>query len=161
MSVYNYILMLLPVLSSAVSSSPNLDKRAGGPAAVAIPSKCTTINPLPHAHCGIGNINGYAVNPKFSNSSALFSSYYTATASVTDASDFCFKQCYGFGNKGDCKSAVFAYNVPTPKGYYGTAGGDLMNACLMYKNYLSPLDFVTAETAQWTNATAVSIYCPL
>ena len=159
MAIYNYILLLLPLLSSTVSGTP-IDKRAGGPAAVPIPSNCTTINPLPHAQCGTGNVNGYAVSPKFSNTSALYSSYYTATGSVAEASDFCFKQCYGYGNKGDCKSAVFAYNVPTPKGYYGTAGGDLMNACLMYKDYLSPLEFGKAEKGQWTNATAVSIYCP-
>jgi hypothetical protein len=160
MAIYNYIMLLLPLLSSVVSGSPILDKRAGGPAAVPIPSNCTKINPLPHAHCGTGNVNGYAVSPTFSNTSALYSSYYSASGSVAEASDFCFKQCYGFGPKGVCKSAVFARNVPKPKGYFGTAGGVLEDACLMYMEYLSPLDFVKAEPGQWTNATAVSIYCP-
>ncbi|KAF1818955.1 uncharacterized protein K489DRAFT_413395 [Dissoconium aciculare CBS 342.82] len=159
MAIYNIILAVLPVLA-VVAGSPLIQERAGGPEAIPIPANCTTINPLPHASCGVGNVSGYRVSDEFSKANAGYYAYYGATGSVAEASDFCFKQTYGYGSRGTYKAAVFAYNAPTPKGYFGSKGGELTNACLMYKKPLTPLDFVKAEDGQFTNATAISIYCP-
>lgn len=136
-----------------------IDKRAGGPAATPIPSTCTVINPLPKASCGTGNVNGYMPSSNFTAANSLYQAYFSSSLSVSDQWTQCSEQCYGYGTPGTCKSALLAYNVPTPEGYYGTAGGDLETACLLYSAYLSPNDFVRAPAGQYMNATAGDIFC--
>jgi len=145
------LLAALPLLASA---SP-ITSRAGGPTAIPIPANCTVINPLPHASCGTGNVNGW--QPQVATDNFIFSAYFGGTGSAASQADFCFQQCHGYLN---CVSAVLAQNVPTPKGYYGSEGGELSTACLFYDIYLNPNDFVPAPEGQWLNATAASIYCP-
>ena len=152
-----FLTSLLPLLASA---SPLVEKRAGGPVALPIPANCTTINPMPHANCGTANTNGYMVNSDFTTASLLYSAYFEQNLSPSAQAEQCFEQCNGYGNPGQCKSALLAYQVPTPKGYYGTPGGVLEIACLMYTDYLDPNQFVAAPEGQYLNATAVNIYCP-
>ena len=150
------ILSLLPLLSMA---SP-LVSRAGGPAAKPIPATCTVINPLPHAACGTSNVNGYKPSPSFVEANLLYQAYFdTGLSQAADAKQ-CKQQCYGFGTTGQCKSSFVGYQVPTPKGWLGTAGGALETACLLFTEYLTPLDFVPAAEGRYLNATAASIYCP-
>ena len=70
------------------------------------------------------------------------------------------QQCYGYGNTGDCKASFLGYRIPTPKGYLGTAGGELETGCLLFSAYLDPNTFVKAAAGQYVNATAANIYCP-
>lgn len=147
---------LLPLLTAATP----IKARAGGPAFVPIPANCTVINPLPHASCGTANVNGFMPAANFSSSNLIYSSYFDGFLSQSAQADDCLEQCNGYGDPGECKSALVAYNVPTPKGYYGTAGGVLETACLLYGAYFTPNDFVTAPAGQYVNETAGNIYCP-
>lgn len=146
-------------LVSVASASP-LIKRAGGPMAEPITSNCTVINPLPHAACGIGNVDGYMPSAAFNYSHLLYEAFYESFGSVDDAWMQCSEQCYGFGTPGQCKSVLLAYSVPTPPGYYGTAGGVLETACIFYTHHISPNDFVAAALGQYANETVGNIYCP-
>ena len=150
----NYFLTsLLPLLAAA---SP-IEKRAGGPAIVPIPSNCTIINPLPHAACGTANVNGWM---PASNESLLYSAYFDGFLNQSEQAEQCLEQCYGYGNPGQCKSAFVGYQIPTPPGYFGTNGGDLETACLLYSTYSDPTNFTVAPAGQYLNATAGNIYCP-
>jgi len=151
--------MLLTSCLTLLATATAINKRAGGPAATPIPSTCTVANPLPQAGCGIGNVNGYEPSTSFTAANSLYQAYFSSYLSVSDQWTQCSEQCYGYGTPGTCKSAILAYNVPTPKGYYGTAGGVLETACLLYSQYLSPNDFVRAPAGQYTNATGGDIFC--
>lgn len=71
----------------------------------------------------------------------------------------CLQQCYGYGNHVECKTAYWAENVVVPKGYYGSEGGYLATACLMFDRVLGVQDFVAAPEGQGTGAFAASIQC--
>ena len=86
--------------------------------------------------------------------------YENSAISPKEAAKQCKQQCYGYGETGECKSSFFALEVPTPEGYMGTAGGELMNGCLMFTQFLDPEDFVAAEDGQYLNAKAANIDCP-
>jgi len=154
-----HITLLIATSLASLAWATPIDKRAGGPAATPIPATCTVINPLPRGNCGIGNVNGYEPSTNFTIANSLYQSYFDGFLSVADQWTQCSEQCYGYGTPGTCKSAILAYNVPTPKGYYGTSGGDLETACLLYSAYLTPNDFVKAPEGQYTDATAGSIFC--
>lgn len=94
------------------------------------------------------------------NSSLLYEAYFTDALTPSEEAKFCRQQCYGYGNEGECKSCFVGYQVPTPKGYEGSSGGQLQTTCLLFKDYLSPLSFVEAPKGQYVNATAASIFCP-
>lgn len=147
----------LPLLASA---SPLLVPRAGGPTAKPIPPTCTVINPLPHAACGTSNIDGYKPDPSFVQSHLLYEAYFASSLSLEAQAKQCKQQCYGFGNVGDCVASFVGYNVPVPEGYMGSEGGELVTACLLFGEWLTPLDFVRAGEGRYVNATAASIYCP-
>jgi hypothetical protein len=153
-----YTTLLAAFLPLMASATPLL-KRAGGPTPSPIPNDCTVINPLPHAACGVGNVDGWAPTKDFTEAHQLYASYFGSFASISDQWTQCVESCCGYGDTGDCKSALLAYQVPTPAGYYGTAGGVLETACLLYDDYLTPNDFEAAEDGQYQNATAGSIYC--
>lgn len=150
---------LTPLLSLLAAASP-LVARAGGPTSDPIPATCTVINPLPHAACGTSNINGYKPRPAFVKANLLYQAYYTTGLSQAEDAKQCKQQCYGYGTTGECKSSFVGYQVPTPKGWLGTEGGALETGCLLFKEYLTPLDFVVAAEGRYLNATATSIYCP-
>lgn len=96
----------------------------------------------------------------FTATHLIYSAYFEGFLSRSTQATECMQQCYGFGNKGDCKSALLGYRIPTPEGYFGTAGGVLETACLLYDAYLNPTMFMTAPAGQYVNTTAMNIYCP-
>jgi len=150
-----FLLGLFPLLAAASPIAP----RAGGPVATPIPANCTTINPLSHASCGTANVSGYAPSANFTAAHQIYSAYFESSLSQSAQATQCMQQCYGFGLEGSCKSALIGSQIPTPKGYYGTAGGVLETACLMYDAYLDPTMFVQALEGQYVNETVHNIYC--
>lgn len=157
MLAFNLLTVSFPLLATA---SPLVAERAGGPVAKPIPSTCTVINPLPHAACGTANVDGYKPNPTFVNLSLLYSSYFESFLPVETQAQQCRQQCYGYGASGDCVSSFVAYNVPVPVGYMGSEGGQLETACLLFSDYLTPVQFIQGAEGQYVNGTAASIYCP-
>jgi hypothetical protein len=90
----------------------------------------------------------------------LYSSYYPSyTSNTTAMAQQCLQQCYGYGYHVECKTAYWAENMVVPAGYYGTAGGQLETACLMFSRALTSDDFVAAPEGQGTGATAGNIAC--
>ncbi|KAI4943879.1 hypothetical protein J4E91_009025 [Alternaria rosae] len=140
-------------LASALPTS-NTVPRAGGPAIVPIPSTCTVTDPLP-----TGSNASYIPSPA-AHDDILYSSYYPSYSSNTTAmAQQCLQQCYGYGYHVECKTSYWAENVVVPAGYYGTAGGQLETACLMFSRALTSDDFVAAPEGQGTGATAGNIAC--
>ncbi|TKA70692.1 hypothetical protein B0A55_06996 [Friedmanniomyces simplex] len=151
-----FLASILPLLAASIPLSP----RAGAPAFVPIPANCTVINPLPHA-AGVASVNGYMPASNFTTSHLLYAAYFDAPYNQTMQSELCLEQCYGYGYPANCKSALLAYWVPIPKGYYGSSGNEMSHtACLLYDAYLDPNLFVAAPSGQYVNETAGSIYCP-
>jgi hypothetical protein len=94
------------------------------------------------------------------NNAILYSSYYPSFSSNTSAmAEQCLQQCYGYGYHVECKSAYWAENVMVPAGYYGTAGGQLSTACLMFSRALNMDDFVPVPEGQRIDAFAGNIAC--
>lgn len=85
MKTYIILSSLLPFLATA---SPIVE-RAGGPIAKAIPKACTVINPLPHADCGVANVDGYMPNSSFTTQNLLYQAYFEGFLSLKDQA----KQC--------------------------------------------------------------------
>ncbi|KAK5138430.1 hypothetical protein LTR08_000016 [Meristemomyces frigidus] len=157
MRFYSTLTYLAPLLASA---SP-LTTRAGGPSIVPIPTNCTLTNPFPHASCSNTTANGYMPSSNFTSTHLAYSAYFEGSSSPSAQATQCIQQCYGLGPSGACKSAMLGYQIPTPPGLFGTAGGVLETACLMFDTYLDPHIFVAAPRGQYLNATAKNIYCPL
>ncbi|KAK0940317.1 hypothetical protein LTR29_008056 [Friedmanniomyces endolithicus] len=151
---------ILPLLAAPIPLTP----RAGGPAFVPIPANCTITNPLPPAKCGntgVGTINGYMPALNFTVSHLIYGAYFDAPYNQTFQSKLCLEQCNGYGYPNSCKSALLAYQVPIPKGYYGSPGNETSpTACLLFDAYLDPNLFVAAPDGKYVNETAGSIYCP-
>jgi hypothetical protein len=76
---------LLPLLATA---SPIVE-RAGGPVAKPIPKACTVINPLPHADCGIANVDVYMPDTTFTKQNLLYQAYFDGFLSLQEQA----KQC--------------------------------------------------------------------
>jgi hypothetical protein len=137
---------------------------AGGPIAKPIPSNCTITNPLPHNATNWDNnnttdISGYKPSLTFTSTHLLYEAYFSLPTPVEELWTQCSQQCYGYGDEGDCKSAVLAYEVPVPEGYYGAEGGELAIGCLLFDEYLTPEDFEDAVEEQWVDERAGSIHC--
>ncbi|KAK0284887.1 hypothetical protein LTR35_000222 [Friedmanniomyces endolithicus] len=151
---------MLPLFATSIPLTP----RAGAPLFVPIPANCTIINPLPHAKCGhtgVGTVNGYMPAPNFTASHLAYAAYFDAPYNQTFQSKLCLEQCNGYGYTTNCKSALLAYQVPIPKGYYGSPGNETSpTACLLYDAYLDPNKFVAAPDGKFVNETVGSIYCP-
>lgn len=148
----------LPLLTTA---SPMLPRAGGGPMPKPIPSNCTITNALPHTatECRSASINGWMPRINFTNTHLLYAAYFDVPQTAEELWKTCSEQCYGYGYEGDCKSVILAQDVPTPKGYYGTLGGELLTACLLFGQSITPNDFEMAQVGQWVNETAWSIYC--
>lgn len=163
---------MIPLLAVASPLYPvnTLKPRAGGPGSTPIGANCTLVNPLPLAsnHSGNativngtttanGTINGWKPSDAAMNNT-IYSFYLTQPDFVTYASRYeeCLEQCNSLDG---CKSVLFANNAPTPKGYYGTAGGALDVGCVMFKQFLTAEDFVPAASGNWVNETAANIHC--
>jgi len=148
--------IVLTTLVTLMSASPVMTKvkpRAGGPIAQPIPSTCTVTNPLPSPIAA----ETYIPN---ANDVLLYSAYYSSPSSnKTALAEQCLQQCYGYGNKGECRTAYWAENVPVPAGYYGSPGGQLSTACLFYNETLVTTDFLVAPEGQATTPFAGNIQC--
>jgi hypothetical protein len=129
--------------------------RAGGPAITPIPENCVISDPK------------YTTTEPFLPTSAstdalLYSAYYPSNSdNTTQMSEQCLQQCYGYGSHVECKAAYWAENVKTPAGYYGTPGGELMTACLLYTRTMLFADFETAPEGQGTGAYTRNLACPV
>ncbi|KAI8938363.1 hypothetical protein NX059_004258 [Plenodomus lindquistii] len=141
-------------VGSALPTANTILARAGGPAIVPLPANCTVTSPLP-----ITPGTSYIPAPA-TNSEILYNAYYPSfTANRTLMAEQCLQQCYGYGYHVECKTAYWAENVPTPAGYYGTPGGDLSTACVLFTRALTAIDFVVAPMGQATDAFAGNIAC--
>lgn len=160
----------LAVFACLTAASP-IDRRAGAPEYKPIPANCTVINPLPHIsntteslnRCGKGLPAGYMPPANFSDNHLVYQAYFDQPFySPEEQAMQCLQQCFGFGGPGlDCKTAMLAYQVPTPKGWLGTEGGNVAaTACMMFDTYLDPNMFIMAPAGQYINETVGNLYCP-
>ncbi|PSN68771.1 hypothetical protein BS50DRAFT_324017 [Corynespora cassiicola Philippines] len=155
MLISTFILTAVITAVAALPTATDLTPRAGGPTAKPIPPTCSVTNPLPLASADKSYIPGDSVKDV-----QLYSAYYPSPSpNKTALAQQCLEQCYGYGDSTQCKSAFWAENVPTPPGYYGTPGGQLLTACLMYTRPLEGGDFAVAPGGQATDAFAGNIAC--
>lgn len=146
---------------TSVFASPIVNRAgAGGPIAKPIPSTCDITNPLPHSNCSITTTtSGYKPASTFASNHTLYESYFDLPTPAEELWKQCSQQCYGYGDAGECKSVISAYDVPTPKGYLGGSGGELMIACLMFDEYLVADNFEAAPEGQWLDVKADNLHC--
>lgn len=156
LSIFNFVLF-----STSVFASPIVNRAgAGGPIAKPIPFTCNITNPLPHSNCSTTTtISGYKTASTFASNHALYESYFDLSTPAEELWEQCSQQCYGYGDGGECKSVILAYDVPTPKGYYGGSGGKLMIACLLFDDFLAPDVFEAAPEGQWLDVRAGNLHC--
>jgi hypothetical protein len=148
------------ILLTFIHSSPITPRAgAGGPIAKPIPSTCTVTNPLPHTNCSAASTSSHKPSHSFASDHTLYEAYFDLPTSTEELWAQCSQQCYGYGEEGDCKSAVFAREVPVPEGYYGAEGGELRNACLLFDQFIETGDFEKAVEGQWVGVKAGSIHC--
>lgn len=154
-------IFIFSLFSNLASASPIINHAgAGGPTAKPIPSTCDITNPLPHSNCSITTTtSGYKLASTFFSNHTLYESYFDLPTPGEQLWKQCSQQCYGYGDGGECKSVILAYDVPTPKGYYGGSGGELMIACLMFDKYLAADVFETAPEGQWLDVRAGNLDC--
>lgn len=89
----------------------------------------------------------------------LYESYFKIPTPAEELWERCRQQCYGYGDTGECKSVLLAYDVPTPKGSYEGSGGELMIACLMLDQFLAADNFEAAPEGQWLKVKAGNLHC--
>lgn len=147
---------LLPLLAAATPIKP----RAGGPTLKPIPPTCTLTNPLPHSNCTLTTIiNGLKPNSNFTAAHTLYSAYFDLPTPTEELWEQCSQQCYGYGDGGECKSAVLAHEVPVPERYYGGDARKLMIACLLFDEFLAASEFEEAVEGQWVDIRAGNLRC--
>jgi len=154
-------------LASLATSSP-ISKRAGGPSVTPIPSNCTISNPL---LCTSANsCPPQSGSPVVPTAAALqppieVYSYYLELDQPGTPDQLlqeCLDQCYGFGSTGECLSVYHAYNYPAPP-LYGSPGGQLSIACIMFGQKVTTDDFEVVpedEQANYTQVAVRTINCP-
>jgi hypothetical protein len=136
------------------TASSNIVARAGGPAAVPIPSTCVVTNPLPTSDAAT-----YQPAPSTDSSRLYYAYYGSFSDNKTAMAEQCLQQCYGYGGPIKCKATFWAENLVIPAGYYGTPGGGLSTGCIMFQRPLESGDFVPAPAGQATDAFAGNIAC--
>jgi hypothetical protein len=158
--------MYLPIFtfslfSISASASPITNRAgAGGPTAKPTPSTCDIANPLAHSNCSNTiTTSNYKPTSTFASNHTLYESYFDLPTPFEQLWEQCSQQCYGYGDAGQCKSVILAYDVPTPKGYYGGSGGELKIACLMFDQFFAADDFEAALEGQWLDVRAGSLDC--
>jgi len=146
---------ILPLTNALPAPVPAI--LAGGPAIVPIPSNCTVTNLAPTT----GQMRNESYIPTLDASNdILYSAYYPSpTTNATQMSLQCLQQCHGYGDGSQCKTAFWADKMPVPKGYYGSPGGQLENACLFFARTLTDEDFTAAPEGQASNAFAWGLEC--
>jgi len=164
-STMHLFLILTSLLFSLTYASPIAPRTgAGGPIAKPIPSDCTITNPFLRnatnwSDNNTTNTSGYKPSLNFTSTQLLYEAYFDLPTPADELWTQCSQQCYGYGDEGDCKSAILAYEVPVPEGYYGAESGELAIGCLMFDEHLTPDDFEEAEEGQWVDERAGDIYC--
>lgn len=155
------IVFLSSLLSVPAFASPIINRAgAGGPTAKPIPPTCNITNPLPHSNCSTATTtSGYRPASTFASNHTLYESYFDLPTPVEELWEQCSQQCYGYGDGDECKSMILAYDVPTPKGYYGGFGGELMIACLMFDQFLVADNFEVAPEGQWLKVKTGNLHC--
>jgi hypothetical protein len=153
--------LIFNLFSVSVFASPiTIRAGAGDPTAKPIPSTCNIINPLPYLNCSITTTtSGYKPASTFSSNHTLYESHFDLPTPAEQLWEQCSRQCYGHVDDGECKSAMLAYDVPTPKGYYDGSGGELMIACLMFDRLLAADDIEAAPKGQWLDVRAGNLHC--
>ncbi|KAF2152013.1 hypothetical protein K461DRAFT_160613 [Myriangium duriaei CBS 260.36] len=158
--------MLLPQALVLATLTPLITAlvvpRAGGPSFNPIPADCTVPNPLP---CTSGqppqNYSSTNILPSTSVVTAhRIYQYYLPLPdyeSMANRWEGCLEQCNGLSG---CVAAFMADGVPTPAGWFGTAGGDRDRACWMFNATLAEGDFTAVGAEGTGNATAGNIVCP-
>ena len=154
-------IFILKLLAISVSANPITNRAgAGGPMLKPIPSTCDITNPLPLSNCSITTTtSGYKPASTFASNYTLYGSYFDLPTPADELWEQCSQQCYGYGDAGECKNVILAYDVPTPKGYYGGSGGELMNACFMFDQYLVADNFEAAPEGQWLDVRVGNLHC--
>jgi hypothetical protein len=164
---------LLPLLALADPITVRAGAGAGGPVPKPIPSTCTITDPLPHSNCTTTNTTTTNLKPtlNFTELHTLYAAYFSLPTPASELWTQCSEQCYGYGERsersedgeqgdeGQCKSAVLAYDVPTPKGYYGGAGGELVIACLLFDGEIGVGDWEKAAEGEWNMVRAGNLRC--
>lgn len=151
--------LILSVLPFVTASPISVRAGAGGPTPKPISSTCTITNPLPLSNCSTAPSSGYKPVDDFAIVHTLYESYFDLPTPTSELWEQCSQQCYSYGNEGDCKSAILAHDVPTPEGYYGGPGGELMVACLLFDAYLALDDLESAVEGQWLDVRAGNLHC--
>ncbi|XPT00385.1 hypothetical protein M3J09_009539 [Ascochyta lentis] len=146
---------MLFVTNALPAITPNV--RAGGPAAVPVPSNCTITNLAPT----LGQMRNQTYIPTAgANKNILYSSYYPSYSSnITTMSLQCLQQCHGYGDGSQCKASFWAENMVVPEGYYGSPGGQLETACLFFNQTMKDEDFVVTKGGQASNTFAWNLEC--
>jgi len=161
-------LTLSTLLVALTHASPIIYPRAGagGPIVKPIPQTCTVSTPLVHnadtTNCSNNittNTADYKPTTAFASAHSLYEAYFDLPKATEELWTQCSQQCYGYGDEGDCRSAVFAQAVPVPEGYFGAEGGELVSACLLFDEYLAADDLEKAVEGQWIDERAGNIYC--
>jgi hypothetical protein len=140
-------------LTAALPTTDNLSARAGGPSIVPIPSTCSVTCSAPTYPT-----DAFKPTSAFTTAHGVYS-FYLPNDSVTNVSssyNTCLEQCYGYGNKGDCVSTLWAANV-TYQAYGFTNTG---YACLMFGAHLTGADLVAVTDGSYTGARGTNIACP-
>ena len=143
----------LTALFSLTSALPTLSPRAGGPIAEPIPSTCSVTCAAPTYPT-----DGFKASDAFTSAHSVFNDYIPTDSvyNVSMSYNMCLEQCYGFGNKGECVSTLFASNV-TYTAYGVTTQG---YACLMFGAPLTGADLETTTDGSYAGARGTNIGCP-
>lgn len=149
-----FIAAIATTASALPTTSSDIVARAGGPAAVPIPSSCVVTNPLPTT-----DSVSYQPAPATDVDRTYHVYYPSFSTNKTMMAQQCLEQCYGLGGPPGCKAAFWAENIVVPAGYYGTPGGQLSTGCIMFQRPLESTDFVPAPAGQATDAFAGNILC--
>ena len=143
---------LLSLLPLTLSTPLRLETRAGGPGIVSIPSDCSVTCAAPTYP-----VDAFTVSPTFTSANSVFTQYFPVDSftNVSSIYDTCLKQCFGYGNPGQCVSTVTASNV-TYTAYGATNAGF---ACLMFGQPITDADLVAVTDGSWTGARGTNIGC--
>ena len=154
------IMFILKLIAISVFANPITNRAgAGGPISKPIPSTWQITNPFPYSKCSTtSTTSGYRPAPTFASNHTLYGSYFDLPTPAEELWEQCSQQCYGYGDVGECQSVILAYDVPTPKGYYGGFGGELMIACFMFDQCLVANNFEAAPEGQWLGARAGNMH---
>jgi hypothetical protein len=150
--MFTQTLIALGVLTSLSTSIPlQVEKRAGGPTAIPIPSDCN-----------ITGIYPAVFSTSFKTSDAFDSAHQKysfilgeITTNETDALTQCLEQCYGYGTGYELKSVLWSYNA-THEEYGSNVTGI---GCWMYDTYITKDDIIATDGSTNTEARAINIEC--